>query len=126
MPHAHTTLQLLGHATFKLITPEQKILLVDPWLFDNPYIPVGLEQQPAVDLLLITHGHEDHMDIRLKEFIQQTTPTIIANNICRRFLVEQAVDESLFEPMNLGGEFGGAGRDRDHGQRLSPRPRLPN
>jgi L-ascorbate metabolism protein UlaG (beta-lactamase superfamily) len=105
MSHGHTTLQLLGHATFKIITPEQKIILVDPWLFGNPYIPPGLEQQPAVDLLLITHGHEDHMDIRLKEFVQQTRPTIIANNICRRFLLEQAVDESLFEPMNLGGSL---------------------
>ncbi|GAB3241588.1 metal-dependent hydrolase [Hymenobacter seoulensis] len=100
-----TTLQLLGHATFKITTPENKIILVDPWLFDNPYIPPGLEHQPAVDLLLITHGHEDHLDICLKKFIQQTTPTIIANNICRRFLIEQAVDESLFEPMNLGGSL---------------------
>ncbi|UOQ71225.1 MBL fold metallo-hydrolase [Hymenobacter cellulosilyticus] len=100
-----TTIQLLGHATFKITTPEKKVILVDPWLFNNPYIPQGLEQQPVVDLMLVTHGHEDHMDIRLKELIDQSSPTIIANNICRRFLIEQGVDESLFEPMNLGGSL---------------------
>jgi L-ascorbate metabolism protein UlaG (beta-lactamase superfamily) len=98
-----TKIQLLGHATFKVTTPENKVLIVDPWLIDNPYIPLGLEYQYNIDLMLITHGHEDHFDIRIKDIIKKTNPKIIANNICRRHLIEQDVPETLFEAMNYGG-----------------------
>jgi L-ascorbate metabolism protein UlaG (beta-lactamase superfamily) len=103
MSTAKTKVQLLGHATFKVTTPENKIIIVDPWLINNPYIPVGLENQTDIDLILVTHGHEDHFDIRIKEIIEKTSPKIIANNICRRYLIEQDIAENLFEPMNLGG-----------------------
>ena len=98
-----TTLQLLGHATFKIITPEGRIIIIDPWLINNPYIPAHLAKQDNIDLILITHGHEDHLDIRFKEILNDRNPTIIANNICRWHLIEQGTDEALFEPMNLGG-----------------------
>jgi L-ascorbate metabolism protein UlaG (beta-lactamase superfamily) len=98
-----TSVQLLGHATFKIVTPEKRVIILDPWLKDNPYIPAGLAAQPVIDLLLVTHGHEDHFDIRIKEIIAETSPVIIANNICRRFLIEEGVPEKCFEAMNLGG-----------------------
>jgi L-ascorbate metabolism protein UlaG (beta-lactamase superfamily) len=98
-----TKLQLIGHATFKVTTPENKIIIVDPWLINNPYIPTGLEQQDKIDLMLITHGHEDHLDIHITDIIKKTNPTIIANNICRRYLIEQNVPETQFEAMNYGG-----------------------
>ena len=98
-----TTLQLLGHATFKVVTPEGRVIIIDPWLIDNPYIPAHLANQHDIDLMLITHGHEDHLDIRFKEILEVNNPTIIANNICRWHLIEQGVNEGLFEPMNLGG-----------------------
>ena len=103
MKNRQTTLQLLGHATFKVTTPEGRVIIVDPWLINNPYIPATLEVQEKIDLLLITHGHEDHFDIRIKEIISKTRPKIIANNICRWYLIEQNVDAAFFEPMNLGG-----------------------
>jgi L-ascorbate metabolism protein UlaG (beta-lactamase superfamily) len=103
MTTVKTKIQLLGHATFKVTTPENKVIIVDPWLIDNPYIPVGLENQKVIDLILITHGHEDHFDIHIKDIIKKTTPLIIANNICRRYLIEQDVPENLFEAMNYGG-----------------------
>jgi len=43
--------------------------------------------------MLITHGHEDHLDIRFKEIMEVNNPTIIANNICRWHLIEQGVNE---------------------------------
>ncbi|MFM8739270.1 MAG: metal-dependent hydrolase, partial [Cytophagales bacterium] len=51
----------------------------------------------------VTHGHEDHFDIHIKDIIKETNPKIIANNICRRYLIEQDVPETLFEAMNYGG-----------------------
>lgn len=98
-----TTIQLLGHATFKVTTPEGKIIIVDPWLIDNPFIPPGLEKQEQIDLLLITHGHEDHFDIHIKKIIEQTSPKIVANNACRWYLTAEGVPGELLVPINLGG-----------------------
>jgi L-ascorbate metabolism protein UlaG (beta-lactamase superfamily) len=99
----NTQIQLLGHATFKVITPEGKIIIVDPWLIDNPFIPDHCKQQDQIDLMLITHGHDDHFDIQIASIIEKTKPTIVANPICRWYLLEKGVDNKLFEPMNIGG-----------------------
>jgi L-ascorbate metabolism protein UlaG (beta-lactamase superfamily) len=60
-PKTHVT--WYGHAAFKILTPSGKVLLVDPWI-TNPLNPTGKEDLAAmdkVDLLLITHGHFDHV-----------------------------------------------------------------
>ena len=58
-----TELTWYGHAAFKLKTPAGKILLIDPWL-TNPSNKSGkddLAKMDKVDLILITHGHADHV-----------------------------------------------------------------
>ncbi len=100
---ANTQIQLLGHATFKVITPEGKIIIIDPWLIDNPFIPKEYKVQNQIDIMLITHGHDDHFDLHIKSIIEKTKPTIVANPICRWYLLEKGITAKLFEPMNLGG-----------------------
>ncbi len=51
----------LGHSTFKLTTPEGKIVLIDPWVDGNPACPAEAKNFDRLDLMLITHGHSDHM-----------------------------------------------------------------
>jgi L-ascorbate metabolism protein UlaG (beta-lactamase superfamily) len=98
-----TQLQLLGHATFRITTPEGRIILVDPWLTDNPFIPAEHRRQPRIDLLVVTHGHEDHCDPQLPALIAETGPVLVVNNMVRWFLLAQQVPEAAFEPLNLGG-----------------------
>src|SRR5882762_7731277 len=60
---AHTQLTWYGHSAFKLVTPAGNILLLDPWL-TNPVFEKGrdeLEALQRVDLILLTHGHSDHV-----------------------------------------------------------------
>lgn len=60
---ATTELYWYGHAAFRVTTPSGKVLLLDPWL-ENPMNPTGqsdLEQLDRADLILITHGHGDHV-----------------------------------------------------------------
>jgi L-ascorbate metabolism protein UlaG (beta-lactamase superfamily) len=51
----------LGHATFKITTPSGKVVLIDPWVMGNPACPEGLKKLDRLDVILITHGHGDHM-----------------------------------------------------------------
>jgi len=51
----------LGHSTFLVETPGGKTILIDPFLEDNPKCPPDRKQISKCDLILVTHGHSDHM-----------------------------------------------------------------
>src|SRR5262249_61156971 len=54
----------LGNATFKITTPGGKVIVIDPYLKGNPKTPAeykDLAKLGKVDLILITHGHGDHV-----------------------------------------------------------------
>jgi len=58
-----TQLTWYGQSGFKIVTPGGKVLLIDPWL-TNPVSEKGKDQLAAlkdVDLILVTHGHSDHV-----------------------------------------------------------------
>jgi len=59
------TLQItwLGHSAFLLVTPAGTRILMDPWL-GNPSCPAPLSKPEALlplDLILLSHGHGDHL-----------------------------------------------------------------
>jgi L-ascorbate metabolism protein UlaG (beta-lactamase superfamily) len=54
----------LGQAAFKLTTPTGKVIVLDPFLTQNPKTPADykdLARLGNVDLILLTHGHGDHI-----------------------------------------------------------------
>jgi L-ascorbate metabolism protein UlaG (beta-lactamase superfamily) len=54
----------LGQASVRITTPGGKVIVIDPWLRTNPKTPAGFKQLEAlgkVDLVLVTHGHFDHI-----------------------------------------------------------------
>jgi len=55
------SLTWLGHASFRLDSPNGKRVYVDPWLNGNPKCPESEQSPERVDLIAITHGHMDHV-----------------------------------------------------------------
>jgi L-ascorbate metabolism protein UlaG (beta-lactamase superfamily) len=51
----------LGHSTFKFESPDGNIIFIDPFLTDNPKTPDNLKNPDAIDYILLTHGHDDHV-----------------------------------------------------------------
>lgn len=49
-----------GHAAFVVRTPGGAVLAIDPW-FKNPRAPQGAAWPEAVDAILVTHAHSDHV-----------------------------------------------------------------
>ena len=54
----------LGHATTRITSTTGKVIVIDPFLKKNPKTPTKYKDLAApgkVDLILITHGHGDHV-----------------------------------------------------------------
>jgi L-ascorbate metabolism protein UlaG (beta-lactamase superfamily) len=61
---AKTEVLWLGQSAFRIVTPGGKVIVTDPWLLKNPLTPAKYKDLAAlgkVDLLLVTHGHGDHI-----------------------------------------------------------------
>ena len=50
-----------GHATVRIETPAGTRILIDPFLQDNPACPDDLKDPGPLDVILVTHGHFDHI-----------------------------------------------------------------
>jgi L-ascorbate metabolism protein UlaG (beta-lactamase superfamily) len=56
--------QWFGQSAFKITTPAGKVILIDPFISKNPKTPEPLKDLSKlgkVDLILVTHGHGDHV-----------------------------------------------------------------
>lgn len=55
-----TTFTWYGHACVEVRTPGGKVVLIDPW-FGNPMSPRSAATVDRCDVMLVTHGHSDHL-----------------------------------------------------------------
>jgi L-ascorbate metabolism protein UlaG (beta-lactamase superfamily) len=90
----------LGHSTFLVRTPGGKRLLFDPWLRENPSCPEALKKPPTVDVILVSHGHSDHMgDLVL--CARESGATVVGIFELCDWLGRKGLQN--VEPMNKGG-----------------------
>ena len=54
------SIEWLGHAAFKITAEDGRVVLIDPWL-TNPKGVMGVEDLKRVDIVLVTHDHDDHV-----------------------------------------------------------------
>ncbi|NGP88245.1 metal-dependent hydrolase [Fodinibius halophilus] len=95
--------QWLGHSAFKLVSPNDNTILIDPFLSQNPATPDEYKQQDDVDYILLTHGHEDHVGDTL-EIAQETGCTVATMVELSRLLVgKHGLNEDQAVEFNKGG-----------------------
>lgn len=89
-----------GHSTFLLQTPGGRKVLFDPWFTDNPACPAAMKKPPKADLVIVSHGHGDHMGDLLAVARDSGAPVVGIFELCE-WLRRKGV--SNLSPMNKGG-----------------------
>jgi L-ascorbate metabolism protein UlaG (beta-lactamase superfamily) len=96
----------LGHSTFRLTSTTGKVIVIDPFLTQNPRAPAKYKDLKAlgkVDLILVTHGHQDHI-LDLRELASLTgAPVVGPYELVLNAVAVGAIDGGKARPMNKGG-----------------------
>lgn len=90
----------LGHATFRIQTPEGKTILIDPWIMGNPACPASEKNVSKVDVMLCTHGHYDHIGDAV-EIAKKLDPRVVGIFELCGWMESKGVKQVA--PMNKGG-----------------------
>jgi L-ascorbate metabolism protein UlaG (beta-lactamase superfamily) len=96
----------LGHSTFIVRTPGGKRVLFDPWFNSNPSCPDAMKKPPKVDLILVSHGHFDHIEDLVLTARESNAPVVGIFELCD-WLGRKGIQNTL--PMNKGGSQDVAG-----------------
>jgi L-ascorbate metabolism protein UlaG (beta-lactamase superfamily) len=98
---ADTAVTWLGHAAFRIDTPGGKRIYVDPWL-GNPKCPENEREPERVDLIALTHGHDDHVGPTI-DLAQRFDCAVIALIELRDWLSTQGLAQDDALAPNKGG-----------------------
>lgn len=91
-------IEYFGHSAFKIVSEEGLIMLIDPFISNNPLCSTPVETIDA-DVILITHGHSDHFGDAL-EIANNSGATIITTAEIANFVQRQGINAIA---MNIGG-----------------------
>jgi L-ascorbate metabolism protein UlaG (beta-lactamase superfamily) len=98
---ANVTFTWLGHGGYRLDSAEGKRIYVDPWL-DNPKFPDAERNLERVDVLVLTHGHNDHI-ANAVDICKQHSPKVVAIFELAGWLESQGAEGASALGMNKGG-----------------------
>jgi L-ascorbate metabolism protein UlaG (beta-lactamase superfamily) len=104
---ADVSLTWLGHASFRLDSPEGKRIYVDPFLNGNPKCPEAELEPERVDVIALTHGHGDHVGDTVA-LSKKFSPEIVALLELNGWLGKQGVEVPDMGP-NKGGTIEAGG-----------------
>ncbi len=92
----------LGHAAFKFVSPKGVVIYIDPFLSANPKTPAEMKTVDKADLILVTHGHGDHVGDTLA-IAEKTNARIVVQPELGRYLTRKGA--KTVTGMNKGGTF---------------------
>jgi len=103
-----TTFTWYGHSCYEVMTPGGKVILFDPF-FANPKSPRTADTIGRCDLLLVSHGHFDHVGdaVPLASRLRPVWPCIHEMSLWLARRLPGGADAAT--GMNKGGTFEAAG-----------------
>ncbi len=91
----------LGHATVRCELPGGEVVLIDPWVDQNPSCPDEHKTFERIDAMLITHGHGDHMADAVALAKKHRPQVVIGTYELCQWLAGKGVENC--SGMNVGG-----------------------
>jgi L-ascorbate metabolism protein UlaG (beta-lactamase superfamily) len=91
----------LGHATVRCDLPSGEVMLIDAWVGHNPACPEECKSFERIDAMLITHGHQDHVEDAVELALEYEPSTVVGSYEMCHWLAKKGVKNT--SPMNLGG-----------------------
>jgi L-ascorbate metabolism protein UlaG (beta-lactamase superfamily) len=93
-------LKYFSHSAFQITTDDNKSILIDPFLDDNPTSPVKSDEVTA-DYIILTHAHGDHLGDSFK-IAEKTSPLFIAVNELANYVASNGFKA---HNMHIGGSY---------------------
>jgi L-ascorbate metabolism protein UlaG (beta-lactamase superfamily) len=76
-------------------TPGGKRVLIDPWVTGNPVVPDEMKDPGPFDVLLLTHGHNDHTGDAVELATRHTPKAVLAMIELGDYLEAQGVQNVI-------------------------------
>jgi L-ascorbate metabolism protein UlaG (beta-lactamase superfamily) len=91
----------LGHSV--VLIEGSKNIIIDPFLTDNPLASLSVDKLPRIDIVVLTHDHDDHFGDTLAILKNNKAKLIAIHEISLR---EDIVDTGVeVVGMNIGGTY---------------------
>jgi L-ascorbate metabolism protein UlaG (beta-lactamase superfamily) len=96
----------LGQSATRITTPGGKVIVIDPWLRNNPKTPAAWKNLDAlgkVDLILVTHAHGDHFEDAPALAVKNHAPIVGPQGLQSTLISLNLVPAELSYRMGKGG-----------------------
>jgi L-ascorbate metabolism protein UlaG (beta-lactamase superfamily) len=99
-------IQWLGQATTKITSVTGKVIMIDPFLVNNPKTPAqykNLDALGKIDLILVTHAHGDHIGDAPDLAKKHNVPIFAPAGLNQTLMTLGVLPANLVPRMNKGG-----------------------